>query len=116
MDPGIWQPRGQSRIIDSDGSVLGQLAEEEGVLTANAVMDLARKHNEAQPCFGGWLQPGPWAGRQSSSRLTSPAAGSPTRSTASGGARPGLLPRRPTTRQPWPSDPVPSGPRSSGSA
>ena len=61
----VWQPRGQSRIIDSDGSVLGQLAEEEGVLTADAVMDLARKHNEAQPSFGGWLQPGPWVGRQS---------------------------------------------------
>ena len=34
----VWQPRGQSRIIDSDGSVLGQLAEEEGVLTADAVI------------------------------------------------------------------------------
>ena len=62
MDPGIWQPRGQSRI-DSDGSVLGQLAEEEGALTADAVMDPARKHYEAQPSFGGWLRPGPWAGR-----------------------------------------------------
>ena len=55
--------RGQSRIVDSDGSVLGQLAEEEGVLTADVVMDLARKHYEVQPSFGGWLQPGSWAAR-----------------------------------------------------
>ncbi len=63
MNPGIWRLRGQSRIVDSDGSVLGQLAEDEGVLTADVVMDPARKHYDAQPSFGGWLQPGPWAGR-----------------------------------------------------
>jgi predicted amidohydrolase len=63
MDPRIWRLRGQSRIVDSDGSVLGQLAEDEGVLTAEAVMDPARKHYEAQPSFGGWLQPGSWAAR-----------------------------------------------------
>jgi len=63
MDPRIWRLRGQSRIVDSDGSVLGQLAEDEGVLTADVVMDPARKHYDAQPSFGGWLQPGPWAGR-----------------------------------------------------
>jgi len=28
MDPGIWWLGDQSRIVDSDGSVLGQLAEE----------------------------------------------------------------------------------------
>jgi len=63
MDPGIWRLRGQSRIVDSDGSVLGQLTEEEGVLTAEAVMDPARQHYDAQPSYDGWLQPGPWAGR-----------------------------------------------------
>ena len=63
MDPRIWRLRGQSWIVDSDGSVLGQLAEDEGVLTADVVMDPARKHYDAQPSFGGWLQPGPWAGR-----------------------------------------------------
>jgi hypothetical protein len=63
MDPRIWRLRGQSRIVDSDGRVLGQLADEEGVLTAEVVLDPARKHYEAQPSFGGWLQPGPWAGR-----------------------------------------------------
>ncbi len=44
MDPRIWRLRGQSRIVDCDGSVLGQLAEDEGVLTADVVMDPARKH------------------------------------------------------------------------
>jgi predicted amidohydrolase len=63
MDTRIWRLRGQSRIVDSDGSVLGQLGEDEGVLTADALMDPARKHYDAQPSFGGWLQPGPWAGR-----------------------------------------------------
>lgn len=63
MDPRIWRLRGQSRIVDCDGSVLGQLAEDEGVRTADAVMDPARKHYEALPSFGGWLQPGSWAAR-----------------------------------------------------
>jgi predicted amidohydrolase len=53
MDPRIWRLRGQSRIVDCDGSVLGQLAEDEGVLTADVVMDPARKHYEPQPSFGG---------------------------------------------------------------
>jgi N-carbamoylputrescine amidase len=63
MDPRIWRLRGQSRIVDSDGAVLAQLGEDEGVITADAVLDPARKHYDAQPSFGGWLQPGPWAGR-----------------------------------------------------
>jgi N-carbamoylputrescine amidase len=63
MDTRIWRLRGQSRIVDSDGSVLGQLGEDEGVLTADVLMDPARKHYDAQPSFGGWLQPGPWVRR-----------------------------------------------------
>ena len=63
MDPGIWRLRGQSRIVDSDGAVLAQLGEDEGVITADAVLDPARKHHDAPPSFGGCLQPGPWAGR-----------------------------------------------------
>ena len=62
MDTRIWRLRGQSRIVDCDGSVLGQLGEDEGVLTADVLMDPARKHYDAPPSFGGWLQPGPWAG------------------------------------------------------
>ena len=63
MDPKIWRLRGQSRIVGCDGSVLGQLGEDEGVLIADVLMDPARKHYDAQPSFGGWLQPGPRAGR-----------------------------------------------------
>jgi hypothetical protein len=33
------------------------------VLTADVLMDAARKHYDAQPSFSGWLQPGPRAGR-----------------------------------------------------
>ena len=59
MNPQVYRLRGQSRIIDSDGSVLAELAEDEGVLVASAVMDPGRKRYDPQPSFGGWLQPGP---------------------------------------------------------
>jgi hypothetical protein len=42
--------------------VLGRLTKEEGVLTCRAVMDPARQHYDPQSSYGGWLQPGPWAG------------------------------------------------------
>ena len=61
MDPAVWRLPGQSRIADSDGSVLGQLGEEEGVLTAEAVMDPPHIHYDAPSSFSGWLQPGAWA-------------------------------------------------------
>ena len=67
--------------------MLGQLAEEEGVLTADAVMDPARKDYDAQPSCGGWLQPGPWAGRHIIIPLDIAAGLLLTRSAASGGAR-----------------------------
>jgi N-carbamoylputrescine amidase len=63
MNPKIWRLRGQSRIIDSDGSVLGALDDQEGVLVAAARLEPGRKHYQQQPSFGGWLQPGPWLGR-----------------------------------------------------
>jgi N-carbamoylputrescine amidase len=63
MDPAVWRLRGQSRIVDSDGLVLGKLADEEGVLTAEAVINPARMHFDAPPSFSGWLQPGAWAAR-----------------------------------------------------
>jgi N-carbamoylputrescine amidase len=58
MDPGIWQLRGQSRIVDSDGALVGALAHEEAALTAMVTMDPARKHYLPPPSYGGWLQPG----------------------------------------------------------
>jgi N-carbamoylputrescine amidase len=63
MDPRIWSLRGQSRIVDSDGSVLGQLGDDEGVLTAQAAMEPTRRRYAAPPSFGGWLQPGAWPAR-----------------------------------------------------
>jgi N-carbamoylputrescine amidase len=58
MDPGIWRLRGRSMIVDSDGSVAGQLSEEEGALVGTVSMDLARGRFEEPTGFGGWLQPG----------------------------------------------------------
>jgi N-carbamoylputrescine amidase len=58
MDTTIWSLRGQSRIVDSDGLVLGQLSNQEGVLVAAVAMDPARKHYVEQASFDGWLQPG----------------------------------------------------------
>jgi N-carbamoylputrescine amidase len=63
MDPAVWRLQGLSRIVDSDGSVLGELADEEGVLIAEATLDPARRHHDAPPSFGGWLQPGAWPAR-----------------------------------------------------
>lgn len=63
MDPAIWALRGQSRIINSDGTLAGQLGDTEGVLTRDVTLDPARKHYDPQPGHGGWLQPGRWAKR-----------------------------------------------------
>jgi Carbon-nitrogen hydrolase len=59
-----YRLRGQSRIIDCDGSVLAELAEQEGTLVAATVMDPARKRYQPQPSHGGWLQPGPVIARK----------------------------------------------------
>jgi N-carbamoylputrescine amidase len=64
MSPKVYRLRGQSRIIDSDGSVLAELAEQEGVAVAAAALDPDRKHYQPQPSFGGWLQPGPALARK----------------------------------------------------
>ena len=64
MSPKIYRLRGQSRIIDADGSVLASLAEQEGVLVAGAVMDPDRRRYQPQPSYGGWLQPGPALARK----------------------------------------------------
>ena len=59
MSPQIWRLRGQSRIVDSDGSLAGALGDDERVLVAEVVMDRGRMHRDELPDFGGWLQPGP---------------------------------------------------------
>jgi N-carbamoylputrescine amidase len=58
MDPAVWRLRGQSRVVDSDGSLLGELGEQEGVLTATVTMDPDRRREGQPPSYGGWLQPG----------------------------------------------------------
>jgi len=75
MSPKIYRLRGQSRIIDSDGSVLAELAEQEGVVVAGAVLDPGRKHYQPQPGFGGWLQPGSALARKVIIPLDTAAAG-----------------------------------------
>ena len=64
MNPKIYRLRGQSRIIGSDGTVLAELAEQEGAVVAAAVMEPGRKHYQPQPGYGGWLQPGPALARK----------------------------------------------------
>ena len=80
MDPKIWRLRGQSRIVDGDGTELGRLGDQEGVLVVSALLDPARKHYQPQPSYDGWLQRGAgpartvfipldiWMGKRSYSR------------------------------------------------
>ena len=58
MDPDIWRLRGQSRIIDSDGSLLASLDDEEGVLVATVLLNPARKCYQEPGSYHGWLQRG----------------------------------------------------------
>jgi N-carbamoylputrescine amidase len=58
MDPRVWRLRGQSRVVDSDGTELGKLGDEEGVLVATAAMGRGREHWAEPPSHAGWLQPG----------------------------------------------------------
>jgi hypothetical protein len=59
MDPRVWRPRGQSRIVDSDGTLLDALKEDEGVAVATVHADPALKHWHEPPSYAGYLQPGP---------------------------------------------------------
>lgn len=58
MQPGRFRLRGHSCIVAADGSVLGQLGEDEAVLVA--IVELAGEQPAWQPPadHGGWLQPG----------------------------------------------------------
>lgn len=58
MTPEHFRLRGFSRIIDSDGALLGELGEEEGVLVREVTLDPARKHYIAPPDHDGWLHEG----------------------------------------------------------
>jgi N-carbamoylputrescine amidase len=58
MDPKIWCLRGQSRIVNSDGSVLAQLDETEDALVATVTSATAGKSFQEPPSYGRYLQPG----------------------------------------------------------
>ncbi|MEW6524327.1 MAG: carbon-nitrogen hydrolase family protein [Bacillota bacterium] len=59
MDPGVFSLRGMSRIVDSDGTLRGELGDEEGVLVSDVTLDPAMKRSLEPRDFGGWLYPGP---------------------------------------------------------
>jgi N-carbamoylputrescine amidase len=59
MAPDTWRLQGHSRIVDSDGSLLAALDDQEGVLVATVSLDPACKRYEEPQSYGGWLQPGP---------------------------------------------------------
>jgi N-carbamoylputrescine amidase len=58
MDPKTWRLRGQSRIVNSDGSVLAQLGEAEDALVATAITATANRPFHEPPTYGRYLQPG----------------------------------------------------------
>jgi N-carbamoylputrescine amidase len=58
MTPEHFRLRGFSRITDSDGALLGELGEEEGVLVSEVTLDPARKRYTAPPDYNGWLHEG----------------------------------------------------------
>jgi N-carbamoylputrescine amidase len=58
ITPKLFRLRGLSRVADSDGALLGELGEEEGVLVAEVTLDPARKRYIAPPDHDGWLHEG----------------------------------------------------------
>jgi hypothetical protein len=52
MNPRIRRLRGQSGIIDSDGTVVGELGDDEGAVAGAATPDPGRKHYQQPPEFG----------------------------------------------------------------
>jgi N-carbamoylputrescine amidase len=59
MDPEVYRLQGQSRIVAADGTLLGALAGEEGVLVEDVVLGATSILHEELVSYGGWLQPGP---------------------------------------------------------
>ena len=58
MDPEIFRLEGRSRIVDSDGMIVGELGSEEGVVISDIMLDPARKHFSEPENHDGWLLPG----------------------------------------------------------
>jgi len=64
MNPEIWSLRGQSRIVDSEGTVVGELADTEGFLASTVTIDPAAKRWQEPRRYGTYLQPGPAIARK----------------------------------------------------
>ena len=58
MDPSVFRLEGRSQIVDSDGTCMGELGSEEGLLIADVTLDPARKHFSEPESYDGWLLPG----------------------------------------------------------
>jgi N-carbamoylputrescine amidase len=58
MDPEIFRLDGRSRIVNSDGMIVGTLGSDEDVLIADILLDPTYKHFSEPESFDGWLLPG----------------------------------------------------------
>jgi N-carbamoylputrescine amidase len=58
MGPEIFRLEGRSRIVDSDGTIVGELGSEEGVIISIVTLDPTRKHYSEPESYDGWLLPG----------------------------------------------------------
>jgi N-carbamoylputrescine amidase len=58
MDPDVFRLEGRSHIIDSDGTIKGELESKEGMIVADVTLDPSRKCRVEPENYGGWLHPG----------------------------------------------------------
>ncbi|MFO7584717.1 MAG: carbon-nitrogen hydrolase family protein [Anaerolineales bacterium] len=58
MTPASFRLRGMSRIADSDGVLVGEMDEQEGILVAEVTFDPARKRSGTPVDYDGWLHRG----------------------------------------------------------
>jgi len=58
MDPDTFRLEGRSRIVDSDGTLVGEMEAEEGITIADITLDPSRKHYSEPENYDGWLLPG----------------------------------------------------------
>jgi hypothetical protein len=58
LDPNVFRLDGRSRIVNSDGAVVGELGSEEDMIVADVQLDPSRKHFLQPEDHDGWLLPG----------------------------------------------------------
>jgi predicted amidohydrolase len=58
MKPEIFRLEGRSRIVDSDGTLKGELEAEEGLIIADVTLGRARQPAVEPKSYGGWIDPG----------------------------------------------------------